>query len=165
MLFLAGSFLAATHDIAIDGYYLETLDTRQQARFIGYRVMTYRIAMMAGAGVIATIGTTKGWTMAFGGSALILALFSVYHLRYLPQSETARLPLTILLPKPATGRLLRLACAAALALIAVHLYDQTILAQGLLLLQLFFAQDQAGRADRHASGRRTHHYRRPEKKN
>lgn len=137
MLFLAGSFLAATHDIAIDGYYLETLDTRQQARFIGYRVMTYRIAMMAGAGVIATIGTTKGWTMAFGGSALILALFAVYHLRYLPQSETARLPLTILLPKPATGRLLRLACAAALALIAVRLYDQTILAQGLLLLQLF----------------------------
>ncbi len=137
MLFLAGSFLAATHDIAIDGYYLETLDTREQARFIGYRVMAYRIAMMAGAGVIATIGTTKGWPLAFGGSALILALFSAYHLRYLPQGETARLPLTLLLPKPKTGRLLRLACGAALAVIAVRLYDQTILAQGVLLLPVF----------------------------
>lgn len=43
--------------------------------------MAYRIAMIAGAGIIATIGTTMGWTITFGGSALILALFSAYHLR------------------------------------------------------------------------------------
>ncbi|MFA7383912.1 MAG: MFS transporter [Desulfurivibrionaceae bacterium] len=121
-----GSFLAATHDIAIDGYYLETLDSPGQARFVGYRVMAYRIAMMTGAGIIATIGTTMGWPLAFGGSSLILAFFFAYHLRYLPQSEAARLPMSLLLPKPKTGRLLRLAVVAALALIALRLIYQAI---------------------------------------
>lgn len=132
MAFFVGSFLAATHDIAIDGYYLETLDTAGQARFVGYRVMAYRIAMMAGAGIIATIGTTSGWPVAFGGSALILALFSVYHLRYLPRSEAARLPLTLLLPTAKAGRLLRLAVVAALFMVALRLLGQTITRQGLL---------------------------------
>lgn len=136
--FLVGSILAATHDIAIDGYYLEALDTPGQARFIGYRVMAYRIAMMAGTGIIATIGTTSGWPIAFGGSALILALFSAYHLRYLPHSEAARLPLTLLLPRPKAGRLLRLAVIAALAMVALRLLSQTITKQGLLPRHDFF---------------------------
>ena len=126
MAFFIGSFLAATHDIAIDGYYLETLDTHGQARFVGYRVMAYRIAMMAGAGIIATIGTISGWPIAFGGSALLLALFSVYHLRYLPHSEAARVPLILLLPRPKAGRLLRLTVVAALAMVALRLLSQTI---------------------------------------
>ncbi len=130
--FLVGSILAATHDIAIDGYYLETLDTPEQARFIGYRVMAYRIAMMAGTGIIATIGTTSGWPIAFVGSALILALFSAYHLRYLPHSEAARLPLTLLLARPKAGRLLRLAIVAALATVALRLLRQAITRQDLL---------------------------------
>ncbi len=36
--------MAATHDMAIDGYYMEALDEKGQARFVGYRVMAYRIA-------------------------------------------------------------------------------------------------------------------------
>ncbi|MDG4476596.1 MFS transporter [Thiovibrio frasassiensis] len=134
LAFGVGSFLAATHDIAIDGYYLETLDAAGQSRFIGYRVMAYRIAMMAGAGIIATIGTTMGWSVAFGGSALILTLFFAYHHRYLPESETVRLPLTLLIPRPKTGRLLRLALIAALAIVAIRLHDQSITRHGLLLL-------------------------------
>jgi len=131
--FFIGSFLAATHDIAIDGYYLEALDTPGQARFVGYRVMAYRIAMMAGAGIIATIGTTSGWHIAFGGSALVLTLFFAYHLRYLPLGEAARLPLALLLPKPKTGGLLRLAIVAALATVALRLLSQAITGQDLLL--------------------------------
>ncbi|OGQ86536.1 MAG: hypothetical protein A2512_04305 [Deltaproteobacteria bacterium RIFOXYD12_FULL_56_24] len=133
-----GSFLAATHDIAIDGYYLETLDSPGQARFVGYRVMAYRIAMMTGAGIIATIGTTMGWSLAFGGSALILALFSAYHLRYLPHSEAARLPLALLLPRPKAGRLLSFAAVAALVLIALRLLGRTIPWQSLLPRQDFW---------------------------
>jgi len=127
-----GSFLAATQDIAIDGYYLETLDQQGQARFVGYRVMAYRVAMMAGTGIIATIGTTRGWPIAFGMSALILALFFAYHIRYLPHSETARLPLALLLPKPKAGRLLKLAFATALATVSLRLLAQAITRQGLL---------------------------------
>jgi PAT family beta-lactamase induction signal transducer AmpG len=132
MAFFIGSLLAATHDIAIDGYYLETLDIPGQARFVGYRVMAYRIAMMAGAGIIATIGTTQGWPVAFGGSALLLALFFIYHLRYLPHSEAARLPMNLLAPKHQTGRLLRLAVTAALAVVALRLLSREITRQGLL---------------------------------
>lgn len=84
LLFFTASFLAATHDVAIDGYYLENLDNAEQARFVGYRVMAYRIAMMAGAGIIATAGATISWFLAFAGAGLTLALFFIYHRRYLP---------------------------------------------------------------------------------
>lgn len=91
--------------------------------------------MMAGAGIIATIGTTSGWHLAFGGSALVLALFFAYHLRYLPLGEAAHLPLALLLPKPKTGGLLMLAIVAA---------------------PRFFAQYRPGRPDQLAFNHRTH---------
>jgi PAT family beta-lactamase induction signal transducer AmpG len=138
MAFFIGSFLAATHDIAIDGYYLETLDVAGQARFVGYRVMAYRIAMMAGAGVIATIGTTWGWPIAFGGAAIILGFFFAYHRRYLPYSEAARLPLTLLLPRPKAGQMLRLVLVTGLAVIALRLFIQNVSRHNLLPLQGFW---------------------------
>jgi PAT family beta-lactamase induction signal transducer AmpG len=36
-------FLSAAYDIAIDRYYMEALDKQDQARFVGYRVMAYRL--------------------------------------------------------------------------------------------------------------------------
>jgi len=51
-LFFTGAVISATHDIAIDGYYMEALDFDGQAKFVGYRVMAYRIAMMTGTGVV-----------------------------------------------------------------------------------------------------------------
>lgn len=137
MVFFLGSILAATHDIAIDGYYLETLDTPGQARFVGYRVMAYRIAMMAGTGVIATIGTTMGWSLAFGGSALTLALFFAYHLRHLPSSEAAPLPLSVLLPKLKGGSWLRLIIAAAFVVVVLRLLARTISRHSVLLSRRF----------------------------
>lgn len=131
LVFFLGSFLAATHDIAIDGYYLETLDPPGQARFVGYRVMAYRIAMMAGTGIIATIGTTMGWPLAFGGSALALGLFSLYHLRYLPHNEAARLPLNLLWQKARAGRLLKLAVAASLTVLVLRLLAITFISRDL----------------------------------
>ena len=56
-----GSVIAATHDMAIDGYYMEALDRKGQARFVGYRVMAYRIAMMTGTGIVVTIGAVTTW--------------------------------------------------------------------------------------------------------
>ncbi len=91
-LFVTGAFFSATHDIAIDGYYMEALDTDGQAKFVGYRVMAYRIAMMTGTGVIVTLGTTLGWAIAFSCGAAIFGLFFLYHLFLLPepQKETHR---------------------------------------------------------------------------
>ncbi len=93
MLFFAGAFIAATHDIAIDGYYMEALDRDGQAKFVGYRVMAYRIAMMTGSGVIVTIGAKAGWTIGFLCAAVLLLLLFGYHLLLLPRAEKAAVPL------------------------------------------------------------------------
>ena len=86
-LLFVGAFLSATHDIAIDGYYMEALDKDGQAKFVGYRVMAYRLAMMAGTGIIATVGTTVSWLAAYSAAGLFLGLLFVYHLLFLPRVE------------------------------------------------------------------------------
>jgi len=93
ILFFVGAFLAATHDMAIDGYYMEALDKEGQSRFVGYRVMAYRISMMAGTGVIVTIGTMTSWRTGFFFAALLLIILFVYHLFLLPRVETRKNPI------------------------------------------------------------------------
>ncbi len=86
-LFFAASFIAATHDIAIDGFYMEALDINAQARYLGYRVMAYRIAMMTGSGVIATIGALYGWRAAFMSADILMFLLLIVNLVILPHCE------------------------------------------------------------------------------
>jgi PAT family beta-lactamase induction signal transducer AmpG len=93
ILFFIGSFLAATHDMAIDGYYMEALDRNGQAKFVGYRVMAYRISMMTGTGIIVTIGATSNWLVAFLSAGAMLSLLFIYHLFLLPQVEEEKLPI------------------------------------------------------------------------
>lgn len=119
-LFFIGSCLAATHDIAIDGYYMEALDVAGQAKFLGYRVMAYRIAMMTGTGIIVTIGTTLGWTLAFAGAGLLLLGFFLFHLRFLPRCETERQPLSALLPALLKLKTVGLATIIALSLLGLR---------------------------------------------
>ncbi|MBW1828792.1 MAG: MFS transporter [Deltaproteobacteria bacterium] len=97
ILFFAGAFLAATHDMAIDGYYMEALDKEDQSRFVGYRVMAYRISMMAGTGVIVTIGAKISWRTGFLCAALLLGILYIYHLFLLPKVETRKTPIRLLL--------------------------------------------------------------------
>jgi MFS transporter, PAT family, beta-lactamase induction signal transducer AmpG len=87
-----GAFMAATHDIAIDGYYLTALDKREQAKFLGYRVMAYRIAMLTGTGVIVTIGTAFSWLAAFLSAGLLLGMLTAFHYFFLPRCEAERRP-------------------------------------------------------------------------
>lgn len=79
--------MASTHDTAIDGFYLFALNIDQQARFVGYRVMAYRIAMMAGTGGIVTIGTTAEWSFAFLTAGILLGAIFLYHYLFLPKPE------------------------------------------------------------------------------
>jgi PAT family beta-lactamase induction signal transducer AmpG len=95
-LFFIGSFIAATHDIAIDGYYMEALDQAGQAKFVGYRVMAFRAAWMAGTGGIVTIGAVFGWFMAFLAAAIIFSLFLLYHYFFLKEVESVRRKIKIL---------------------------------------------------------------------
>ncbi len=91
--FFVGSLIAATHDMAIDGYYMEALDKEGQARFVGYRVMAYRIAMMTGTGIVVTIGATTNWRFAYLSSAGMLCALFIYHLFLLPRVQTPKRPI------------------------------------------------------------------------
>jgi PAT family beta-lactamase induction signal transducer AmpG len=46
------AFSSATHDIAVDGFYMLGLDEHQQTYFVGIRSTFYRIAMITGQGLL-----------------------------------------------------------------------------------------------------------------
>ena len=94
LILFIGSFIAATHDMAIDGYYMEALDEKGQAKFVGYRVMAYRIAMMTGTGIIITIGTTTNWLIGYLSAGILLFIFFAYHVLLLPTAEREKTPLS-----------------------------------------------------------------------
>lgn len=94
VLFFFAAFIAATHDITIDGYYMEALDKNGQAKFLGYRVMAYRIAMMTGTGVVATIGATISWFAGFLSAGILMGFLFIYHLFFLPKCETEKKPIS-----------------------------------------------------------------------
>ncbi len=120
IIFFAGSFLAATHDIAIDGYYMEALDEADQARFVGYRVMAYRIAMMTGTGVVVTLGALRGWHVAYGGAALLLAGLTFFHWRFLPECQHPGKQISELFRQIRSGRFIPAAGATMAAVYALY---------------------------------------------
>jgi len=86
IIFLLIAFLSATQDIAIDGYYLDVLDVNAQAAFSGIRVMFYRVAMVAGSGVLVMVAGKTSWTLGFGIGAAVFSALYLFHLAYLPSS-------------------------------------------------------------------------------
>lgn len=86
ILFGLMAIFSATHDIAIDGYYLEQLSKEQQQFYSGFRVMAYRIAMLFVSSVLVWIGGAYGWRMAFTANTVVIALFLLYHYFILPPS-------------------------------------------------------------------------------
>jgi PAT family beta-lactamase induction signal transducer AmpG len=111
--FLVLGLMSATHDIAIDGFYLEALDDRDQSNFVGYRAAAYKIAMVLVGGPLIYVCATLGWTLGLLIAALIMALLLGLHVWLLPRSETPRRPWTAL-AKLASWRTLPLLVAAAL---------------------------------------------------
>lgn len=93
IVFVALAFVAATHDIAIDGFYLEVLGERDQSRYVGYRVAAYRVALTVGAGLLVSLGGAVGWTAAWLLGAAVMAALWLVHLLVLPREEIRRLPL------------------------------------------------------------------------
>ena len=81
------ALLAATHDLSIDGFYLEGLDEAAQSRYVGYRAMAYKLAMtlVKGPGVV-LIGLI-GWFGGLMAMALVMTLLAVVHAAILPRVE------------------------------------------------------------------------------
>jgi PAT family beta-lactamase induction signal transducer AmpG len=99
-VFVLMAIVAATNDIAIDGYYLEAIPKREdQALLSGYRVLAYRMSMVfARSGLVAfaawamssaTAGTAyHAWALAFSVGAGVLATLAVGHVFLLPRVGT-----------------------------------------------------------------------------
>lgn len=84
------AFLSATHDIAIDGYYLAAITDRDhQALYTGDRTMAYRIAVIFVKSALVATAAALGWAVSWVFAALTMGLLLVFHSWYLPQPESA----------------------------------------------------------------------------
>ena len=82
------AFTSATHDIAADGYYMHALDDHEQSLYVGIRSTFYRIATVAGQGLLvilagfledSTSDIPWAWSMTFGIMSMTFVLLSFYH--------------------------------------------------------------------------------------
>jgi PAT family beta-lactamase induction signal transducer AmpG len=93
------AFNSATHDIAADGFYLLGTNERQQAQFVGIRSTFYRLANIAGQGLLVLLaglletrtGNTRlAWAIAMGSAAALMLLFGIWHAFVLPRPDSDR---------------------------------------------------------------------------
>lgn len=124
-LFFIGAIMAATHDIAIDGYYMEALDKDGQAKFVGVRTMAFRIAWMTCTGVIATIGVLAGWIWAFLTAAVIFGLFFLYHIFFLREVQTHQKNIKVLFSRALQLKPLLLVSVLIVVVLAIRYFFQS----------------------------------------
>ncbi len=80
------AFLAATHDITIDAYYMEAIpDPGTQAAYTGLRVLTYRLAIVFAKSVLVGLAGWASWAISFWAGAACLGLLLMFHYKFLPQ--------------------------------------------------------------------------------
>ncbi len=92
MVFALMALASATHDIAIDGFYMDALKPIQQAFYVGIRNAAYKVAWLLGAGGLVwlagvtgqVVNVNSGWGVAFAVCALLFALSALFHSWYLP---------------------------------------------------------------------------------
>jgi PAT family beta-lactamase induction signal transducer AmpG len=86
--FLVVAFLAATHDIAVDGFFLEALSKDKQAKYSGWIVASYRVALLTGSGVLISLSAKFSWPIIFLAVAVVFFILSFWHSFILPKPET-----------------------------------------------------------------------------
>lgn len=81
------SILAATHDIAIDGFYLRALGKKDQAALTGLRVGAYRLALLVGNGLLVFLAGIVSWFLCFALAGAILGGLALLHALRLPRPQ------------------------------------------------------------------------------
>jgi len=93
IIFTLMAFVSATHDIAVDGFYMLALPEDRQAFFVGIRSTFYRLAMIFGTGVLVilagNIESSTGdipmsWTVVLTIAGTIFLMLFLFHHFYLP---------------------------------------------------------------------------------
>jgi PAT family beta-lactamase induction signal transducer AmpG len=88
------AFSSATHDIAADGFYILALSDHEQAWFVGIRNTFYRLAMIAGQGLLVMVAgflesetnnVHLSWSIAFCLLAGMFVLLFAWHRQVLPR--------------------------------------------------------------------------------
>lgn len=96
------AFSSATHDIAVDGFYMMGLSDNQQAFFVGIRNTFYRIAMVTGQGILVILAgylessnllgnpenganIPLAWSFTFAVLVVLFFGFALYHKAFLPR--------------------------------------------------------------------------------
>lgn len=96
-LFWLLAFSSATHDIAVDGFYLHALSSHEQSYFVGIRNTSYRLAMLTGQGLLLIVAGFIGlytqqvklvWSIVFLLAAGIMISLALYHKIILPRPKT-----------------------------------------------------------------------------
>lgn len=95
-IFWLMAFSSATHDIAADGFYILGLTDHQQAFFVGIRSTFYRLALIAGQGLlimlagkleVVTANVPYAWSITlFIAAGLMMAMWA-YHSVALPHPD------------------------------------------------------------------------------
>ena len=92
------AFSGASHDIAGDGVYLAFLDTKQQAKYIGWQGASYNMAKILTSGGLVyiagsleeTVGVVKAWMAIMVICGLIMFALGMYHTRILPTEDNSK---------------------------------------------------------------------------
>ena len=88
------AFTSATHDIAADGYYMHALDDHEQSLYVGIRSTFYRIATVAGQGLLVILAgfleerngdIPFAWTVTFCCLSALFFIAALYHQYILPR--------------------------------------------------------------------------------
>lgn len=91
-LFVIIAFNSATHDIAADGVYVNSLDNNDQAKYVGWQGAFYNVAKVLSQGVLVyvagklelALGVVEAWMVVMGIIGGILILMGLYHIKMLP---------------------------------------------------------------------------------
>ena len=125
--FLIMAVFSATHDIAIDGYYLEGLDEEGQSRYVGYRAAAYKLASATVRGPLFIFIGYVGWQVGLVTAAVLMAALTAFHFVALPRVETRQSSI-LALPRLLASR--PYLTAAAVASIAIAIWREEIFGPG-----------------------------------
>lgn len=97
VMFVIIAFNSATHDIAADGVYINSLSLIEQAKYVGWQGAFYNVAKVISQGGLVyiagvfelTLGIVEAWMVVMGIIGLIMIFMGFYHLKMLPTGGTA----------------------------------------------------------------------------
>ncbi len=98
IMFVIIAFNSATHDIAADGVYINSLTSQDQAKYVGWQGASYNVAKVLSQGALVYIagkleivlGVIEAWMIVMGLFGVILILMSIYHFKMLPTGGSSK---------------------------------------------------------------------------